>query len=61
MSAANQILMGVFPGPAQIAPGFVFGRGRVNFGQQAGTQERGQLPGITAVRLDALARLARNQ
>jgi hypothetical protein len=61
MATTDQVLVGVLPRAAQVARGFVFGSGRVNLGEQACAQEAGQLPRIAPVRLDPLARLARDQ
>jgi len=61
MTRAQEILLGVFTTPAQIADRLIVLARRMNFSQQACTQVLGQLARIPTVRLDPLARLDWNQ
>jgi len=51
----------VFPGAAQIPSRLVLLGGGMDLGEQARAEQLGKLAGVPAVRLDALARLLRNQ
>lgn len=58
MPTADQVLVCILTRATEIARRFIFRRGRVDLSEQASAQEPRQLPCITAVRLDALARLS---
>ena len=60
LAGAVLLLLHLVAGADQIAHGFVLWIGHVDGGQFAGAVEAGQLVGIAAVGLDAVARLARN-
>ena len=61
MATPLQILARVIARPRQIAHGLVGRRRRLHDRQQPRAPELGQLAGIAAIRLHALARLARHQ
>jgi len=61
MAASEQVLSGILSRSAQIPDGFFFGSRRVNFGQQAGSQQLRELSRVPPIRLDVIAGLDRDQ
>jgi hypothetical protein len=57
----DAIAMGVLSGPAEVPDRLVRLRGRVDLGEKPRAQQLGELARITAIRLDPLARLARDK
>jgi hypothetical protein len=58
---AQEILARVITGAGEIPDRFISGCGWGDLGQQACTQELGQLARIAPIRLDVIARLPRDQ
>ena len=61
MPSTHQLAADIVAAATQVADRFLLGCGRTNLCQQIRTKQLGQLAGVAPVRLDPLARLARDQ
>ena len=59
--AALEIPEGIFPRPTEVADRFIVDGGYIHGREVPGAHEPGQLPGVTPVGLDPVARLFGNQ